>query len=61
MVDPRGVHVDGRCVPVEQARWEMFDDRVGEEHMRLNVSFNASALIRIQPGCSTRPQFNSFV
>lgn len=48
-------------VPVKQARREMFDDRVGEEHMRLNVRFNASALIRVQPGCSTEPQFNSFV
>lgn len=41
VVDPRDVHVHSRHVAVEQAQREMFEDRTGEKHMRLNVSFNA--------------------
>lgn len=29
------------AVDVSRARREMFEDRMGEKHMRLNVSFNA--------------------
>lgn len=41
MVDPGDAHVNSRRVTVAQARREMLEDRMGEKHMKLNVSFNA--------------------